>query len=95
MRSFAYILLVLTAGILLQMFLSRKDNKYLGLIIPGINLSGSVFTALLFSDRFAAILIFVISIAPMAIWLGIYTASKRKMKKKRQSEINRMRINDL
>lgn len=95
MGGFLYIILIFIALIILQIILSLRSNKYLGWIIPCVNLIGSVFISMQFSDIFLAFLGFFISMVPMMIWLGIYTAIRRNMDKKKQNEINRMRINDL
>lgn len=79
----------------LQIILSKRQNKYLGLIIPFINLLVSVFISVLFSDMFAAFFIFFISLLPLILWLCIYQNYRRKTDELKQSEINRMRINDL
>ncbi len=79
----------------LQIILSKRQNKYLGLIIPFINLLVSVFMSVLFSDMFAAFFIFFISLLPLILWLCIYQNYRRKTDELKQSEINRMRINDL
>ena len=95
MGGFLYIILIIIAAIILQIFLSTRSNIYLGLIIPCINLAGSVFISTQFSDMFLAVLGFLFSMIPMLVWMGIYTAARRNMDKKKQNEINRMKINDL
>lgn len=95
MSGLALILVILTAIVILQIFLSLRSNKYLGLIFPFINLLSSIYISLLFSDMIVAILGFVVSLIPMIIWISIYHKCKKKMDKKIQNEINRMTINDL
>lgn len=95
MSGFIYILLILIGMIGLQIFLSLRSNKYVGLIIPFINLLISIFISLQFSDFFVAILVFILFMIFMVIWLGIYQACKKKIDQKKQNEIKRMKINDL
>jgi hypothetical protein len=95
MQGFVLLLLSLTGIGVLQILLSLRTSRYPGLIIPCIQLLGSVFLSMLFSDIAAALLGFIVSMIPMVLWLGIYHACRRKMGRKRQDEINRMRINDL
>jgi lysylphosphatidylglycerol synthetase-like protein (DUF2156 family) len=56
---------------------------------------GIIFISLQFSDMLSALLGFLILLIHMAIWLFIYDACRKKLEKKKQSEMNRMRIKDL
>ena len=95
MNNFIIIISIFTAVVILQIFLSLRSNKYLGLIIPCINLLGSVFISLQFSSLLAAVLGFAISLVPIVIWIVIYAVCKENLEKKKQVEIKRMQINDL
>ncbi len=95
MVGYIFVILILSVLVVMQVFLSLRSNKYWGLIIPCINLIGSVFISVMFSDMFVAFLCFIASIIPMILWLSIYNACRKKVEKKKENEINRMRINDL
>lgn len=95
MNSTIIVLLVMVVIMIIQVLLSIQLNKYFGLIIPCINLLCSIVISLLFSDIITAIFGFFVSFAPMVIWLGIYKICRRRMKRKNQNEINRMKINDM
>jgi hypothetical protein len=72
-----------------------QPNKYFGIIIPCINILFSIAISLLFSDIITAILGFLISLVPMIIWLSIYRICRKRIEKKNQNDINRMKINDM
>jgi len=95
MSGFMRIVLSFAVIAILQTVLSIKANKYLGLLIPSANVLGSVWVARQFSDMVSAILGLIVSVVPLAIWLGIYDACQRKLAKQKQDEIRRMQINDL
>lgn len=96
-------LLVFVALILFQIILSKRDNKWAGLIIPIISfglsfisilampyylsLAGSVLTIIL-----RVILVFVITNIPTAIFLAIYFIFH---KNKKLNEIDKINIQDL
>jgi len=94
-------LLVLLAGtILLQIFLSGRESKWPGLVLPCITFLYSVLMVL----NIAAVggtqgAVFSITAAmifgnlPTLVLLAIYAACREKRKKK--SEIHRMQISDL
>ncbi|MCD8354354.1 MAG: hypothetical protein LUC47_08600 [Clostridiales bacterium] len=100
-------LALLVGVILLQTVLSRMENPVPGLVLPVVYLVGfvvgtlyatgaprpgavvSVFFPLLFSNIFVALAL----VLPIALLLFIYYVCRRKYRK--QSQMDRMRIQDL
>ncbi len=93
----ALIFIVLLAA--LQIFLSMSKNKYLGLIIPAINLLVAAFMSfgnMIYTGDIAPILAaFVLFLIPAFINLAIYKACREKVKEKNKQELNKMNIQDL
>lgn len=101
---FLIISLVLFAGaIVLQIYLSKKENRRLGQILPGVYLAISVAFTLLFflisistsiwATLGSSLLIFIICNIPTAILLIIYYVLRGSRKNKK--EIDKMNIQDL
>ncbi|MFT5872158.1 MAG: uncharacterized membrane-anchored protein YitT (DUF2179 family) [Clostridium sp.] len=88
--------------IILQIFLSKRENKWLGLILPIINVFFSTM-AVLVSAAFTGqpidqsimqlIMEFLVSNISTIILIAIYFACREKFKKKK--EIDKMNIQDL
>lgn len=79
--------------ILLQIFLCRKENKWLGLILPAISFLGSLVFLLQATEvRAMAISFFVANIGTV-VYLLIYVIIRRK--KKKNSDMDQMKIKDL
>ena len=100
--SFVMILLLgLLAGtILLQMFLSKRESKWPGLVLPAIAFLYSVLMVLNVTAMetaravIASVLsVFIMGNIPTLILLAIYAACRSGRKKK--AEINKMNISDL
>ncbi|WP_019230209.1 hypothetical protein [Sedimentibacter sp. B4] len=93
----AVIIIVLLAA--LQIFLSMSKNKYLGLILPAINLLVAAFMSfgsMIYTGDIAPILAaFAVFLIPSVINLAIYKACREKIKEKNKQEINKMNIQDL
>lgn len=96
------VLLILIGGILLQIFLSRKDNRIFGLILPLLAflysvlavLNVAVFDSMSAWEVFSALaMVFVMSNIPTIILLAIYFACRQKIKRKKQ--LDKMNIQDL
>jgi len=101
------ILILILIGIAaLQIFLSKKENKWLGLILPAINVLFSVIAflgmvsgmAFYGGESLGQIIIMILSVfimfnIPTFILLAIYAACREKLKKNR--EIDKMNIQDL
>lgn len=99
----ALIGLILLAGIIiLQIFLSKRENKWLGLILPIINVMFSILGVLgLAVFGYQSIteiilqltMVFILFNIPTIILLAIYFACREKLKKSK--EIDKMKIEDL
>ena len=95
------ILLGLLAGtILLQIFLSKRESKWPGLVLPAITFLSSVLmmlnvTAMETARAVIAALLsaFIMGNIPTLILLAIYFVCREK--RRTQSEVDKMRISDL
>ena len=96
------LILIFAAIIALQVFFSKKENKWLGLILPAIFfvysilmvLSIAVFDDMSGWDVFSMLAsTFLLSNILTLILLGIYFAYRGKIK--RNDELNKMNIQDL
>ncbi|MBC8060138.1 MAG: hypothetical protein H7Y18_05680 [Clostridiaceae bacterium] len=97
-----FLLIALAGPIILQIFLSKGSNKWLGLVLPVINFIFSIMAVLgitIFADQSTAeiliqfITIFLVFNIPTIILLSIYFACREKLKKNKQ--IDKMKIQDL
>jgi len=88
--------------IILQIFLSKRDNKWFGLILPIINVIISIMAVLgrayfekpsMAEIIIQAIMLFLVWNIPTAISIAIYFVCREKLKKKK--EIDKMNIQDL
>lgn len=86
-------LVPLALFILLQIFLCRKENKWLGLILPAISFLGSLVFLLQVTEVRAMILSFLVSNIGTVVYLLIYVGIRRK--KKKNSDMDQMKIKDL
>ena len=94
-------LLVLLAGmVLLQIFLSRRESRWPGLILPGICVLFSLVAVLgvaafgsLAESILTVLLVLVLYNLPTAVLLAIYAACREKRRKR--DEADTMRIQDL
>lgn len=96
------VMALLVGGIFLQVFLSKKKSKWLGLILPTITflysllmiLSIATFEAMRGGEVFMLIAsTFLISNIPTIVLLGIYFGCREKMKLR--SQLDKMNIQDL
>ena len=89
----------LGGSILLQIFLSKQKNKWLGLVLPALYLIvafiGS-FGLMIYDGQILPILIvfFILSI-PVVILLLIHFAIRGKMNGSHKDELDKMNIQDL
>ena len=98
-------IIILIALAFLQVFLSKKESKWLGLILPGCNIFLSltaVFGFLFLTIAgaralFIVIAILVISNIPTLIYLAIYKIirSNSNSTSKKNQQIQKMNIQDL
>lgn len=96
------VIILLVGGVFLQIFLSKKKSKLLGLILPTITLlcsllmvfSIALFEAITGGEIFILLAsTFLFSNIPTIVLLGIYFGCREKMKV--SSQINKMNIQDL
>jgi hypothetical protein len=97
------IAIIFLAGIIiLQIFLSKRENKWLGLILPIINVIFSIIAVLnmailgnesIIQIIFQDIIVFLLCNIPTIILIAIYLACREKFKKNK--EIDKMNIQDL
>ncbi len=96
------VILFLPVIIVLQIFLSKRRNRWLGLLLPAISLLSSIMMVLNMvaypNESLARILtrvtmVFLLSNIPTAVLIAIYYACREKLKKNK--ELDRMNIQDL
>lgn len=78
---------------LLQIFLCRRENKWLGLILPAISFLGSIVFLLQATEVRAMMLSFLVPNIGTVVYLLIYVGIRRK--KKKNSDMDQMKIKDL
>ena len=78
---------------LLQIFLCRRENKWLGLILPAISFLGSIAFLLQATEVRAMMLSFLVPNIGTVVYLLIYVGIRRK--KKKNSDMDQMKIKDL
>lgn len=97
-----YVMVFLAGIVLLQIFLSKRENKWLGLILPTISFMFSILTVLSYvvyenqstvERIFQFIMMFLLWNIPTISLLAIYFACREKFKKKRG--LDKMKIEDL
>ena len=94
------LLLFLAGVVLLQVFLSKRESHWPGLVLPLISflyalvlvLNAAYFVSMAHAVL-TTVLVFVIGNLPTAVLLAIYFACREKRKKR--DELERMRIEDL
>lgn len=96
------LLIIFVGSIWLQIFLSKRENKWLGLILPFISFSFSllmVFQIHAFEAMRGGELLglvastFLISNIPAIVFLAIYFGCREKIK--RRKDLEKMNIQDL
>lgn len=93
------LLLSMVVPILLQVFLSTRQNKWLGLILPVISLLCALVLILnmayIVSYRMYAVMV-ILSFLPLVVFLLIYWLCRMHLKRKTvHDEIKQMNIQDL
>lgn len=92
-----FLLILVVGGILLQIFLSKRKNKWLGLILPLLCLLFSIIPVLNVpmtgSAVFQVIIVLLLYNIPTAILLIVYFACRESIKK--NSQLEKMNIQDL
>ena len=96
-----FLILVYIGLIFLQLFLSRKNNKWYGIIIPVINFFFSILFSIYISTNFLIttnflMLLFLLILfnIPTAIYLIIYAICRENIKK-RKIELDKINIQNL
>ena len=94
------LLVLVVGGILLQIFLSKRESKWPGLVLPVISFLWSLLylfnlmdTGSLVRNILMAILTILLTNIPTLVLLAIYWAVREKRRKR--SEIEKMNIDDL
>jgi len=98
---FPLLLLAVIVGVIfLQIYLSKKESKWLGLILPIITLAISMIVVMSMADReaisgaiAAVIYTFIIMNIPTVTLLIIYKVARRKQNRRR--DIEKMSVQDL
>ena len=103
LKFFILYLFLSGLAIYLQIYFSKMESKWMGLILPGISLIVSIIMVLNIAEpsanistaqRIAMVLsAFITSNIPTIILLAIYAVVRQKLKRK--SEIDKMNIKDL
>lgn len=97
-----FVLLIMAGGIWLQIFLSKKNSKWFGLILPAISFAYSLLMVLNLIayngmtgwDIFIQILFtLLVSNIPTLILVAIYFACREKIKLRK--ELDKMNVQDL
>lgn len=94
------LLVLMVGGILLQIFLSKRESKWPGLVLPVISFLWSLLylfnlmdTGSVVRNILMAILTILLTNIPTLVLLAIYWAVREKRRKR--SEIEKMNIDDL
>lgn len=100
MTMLLFVLLFAAGAIVLQIFLSRRESKWPGLVLPAVTLIYSIVMVLnmayfvsMARPLLAALGVFLTCNIPTLILLGIYSACRSGRRKK--SEMEKMNLNDL
>ena len=98
--SLLVLLVVVVGGILLQIFLSKRESKWPGLVLPAISFLWSLLylfnlmdTGSVVQNILTALLTVLLSNIPTLVLLAIYWAVREKRRKR--SELDKMNIDDL
>ena len=94
------LLVLVVGGILLQIFLSKRESKWPGLVLPVISFLWALLylfnlmdTGSVVQNILMAILTILLTNIPTLVLLAIYWAVREKRRKR--SEIEKMNIDDL
>lgn len=94
------LLVLLVGGILLQIFLSKRESRWPGLILPAVTFLWSLVMLLSVAayDSLAQavvpiLMVLILGNIPTAVLLGIYFACREKRRKR--SELDKMKLSDL
>lgn len=98
---FLFFLIIFVGAIALQVFLSKRESKFLGLILPILSVLNSLIIVLNIAGDamtktqilIALVSAFLIANIPTIILMAIYFGVREKMKI--ESELDKTRIKDL
>ena len=96
---FVFLFAIVAGGILLQIFLSRREGKWPGLVLPVLSFLYSLvmaFSAVAYNGAIPwgpILASLILGNIPTVILLAIYFACREKHRKR--SELDKMHINDL
>lgn len=97
-----FVLLIMAGGIWLQIFLSKKNNKWFGLVLPAVSFAYSLLMVLSLIayngmtgwDIFIRVLFtLLVSNIPTLILIAIYFACREKIKLRKG--LDKMNVQDL
>lgn len=95
-----FLLVMLVGGVFLQMFLSRRQSRWPGLVLPLLTFLISLLYLFSLADSgsalrniLTALATLLLSNLPTLILLAIYWAAREKLRKR--SELDKMNIQDL
>lgn len=98
--SLLVLLVVVVGGILLQIFLSKRESRWPGLVLPAISFLWSLLylfnmmdTGSVVQNILTALLTVLLSNIPTLVLLVIYWTVREKYRKR--SELDKMNIDDL
>lgn len=93
-------LVLIVGGVLLQIFLSKRESKWPGLVLPAISFLWSLLylfnmmdTGSMVQNILTALLTMLLANIPTLVLLAIYWAVREKRRKR--SELDKMNIDDL
>ena len=97
----SFLLILLIGAVVLQIFLSRRESPWPGLVLPGVSLLLSLIPLLNVAVPMAGVgevfltllMVFLLYNLPTAVLLAIYFACRGKFRRKR--EMDRMNAQDL
>lgn len=93
------LLLLLAGGIVLQIFLSKRESKWPGLVLPMVTFLWSLVMVLnvaadsLAQAVSAILMVLILGNIPTAVLLAIYFACREKRRKR--AELDKMNLSDL
>ena len=97
----SFLLILLIGAVVLQIFLSRRESPWPGLVLPGVSLLLSLIPLLNVAVPMAGVgevfltllMVFLLYNLPTAVLLAIYFSCRAKFRRKR--EMDRMNAQDL
>ena len=91
-----FLLVFLVGGIFLQIFLSKRESRWPGLVLPALCvLVGLLYTFSATTLPGAAIGFLIGGGIPCLVHLAIYGAGRGRVRRRRQDQVEKMNIQDL